>query len=84
MEKSWINSLLGLIRGGFFSFVGRYSFEILIIHQLVMVTLYKLLDIIGLSIPFLLLLLLDFVLVLFLSFCLRKVSDFISAKLKVS
>lgn len=84
MEKSWINSLLGHIRGGFFSIVGRYSFEILIIHQLVMIVLYKLLDITGLHLPFPLLLLLDFTFVLFLSFCLRKVSDCISDKLKAS
>lgn len=84
MEKSWINSLLGHIRGGFFSVVGRHSFEILIIHQLVMITLYKLLDLVGLHIPLSLLVALDFILVLFLSFGLRKVSDFLSAKLKAS
>lgn len=84
MEKSWINSLLGHIRGGFFSFVGRYSFEILIIHQLVMIVFYKLLEIIGLDLPFPLLLLLDFIFVLVLSFCLRKLSDYLSSKLKAS
>ncbi|MBR4586062.1 MAG: acyltransferase [Bacteroidales bacterium] len=84
MEKSWINSLLGHIRGGLFSVIGRYSFEILIIHQLVMIVFYKLLDIIGLHLPFPLLLLLDFIIVLFLSFCLRKFSDYLSSKLKTA
>lgn len=62
-DKSWASRVIRNIKGGLFSRVGRYTLEILVIHQLVMIGLYKILSVAGVSLPIIVIILLDIVLV---------------------
>lgn len=72
-EKSWLNSFLKPVRGGILSLFGNHSLEILLIHQLVMISLYKVLEAVGMDLPAAVIIVLDLVLVLFSAMLLRKV-----------
>ena len=76
-DKSWAGRLLGHIKGGLFSRIGKYTLEILVIHQLVMIGLYKILSIAGVSLPIYVIILLDLLFVYIAGYLLHVLCEHI-------
>lgn len=79
-DRSWLNKALEHIRGGVFSWIGTYSLEILLIHQLVMICLYKVSDIFRFALPTALIITVDFILVIICAVLLRQATRLLSKK----
>ena len=77
-DRSLLNSFLHYLHGGLFSIIGRFSFEILIIHQLVMVSLYKLLEVAGITLSLYLFIPLDLIMVFISAYLLKKVASYLT------
>lgn len=71
-EKSWLQLLLSHFKKSLFILAGTCSYEILLSHQLIMIVLYKVLEITKISLPLCVLLLVDIVLVISFSYLLHK------------
>ena len=77
-KNSWLNGILqyaekkGIV---ILPIVGKFSFEILMVHQSVLLVLYKLLDCFGISLPLIAIIAIDLPLVFLAAWILRRFCD---------